>query len=133
MILASGKTTRSLNPQILMCGIISSRPFEFFVKGKSFFIHRALISKVSVPLDRLINWGMPEAQKSQAVLEGEDDATFARFCHWAYTGLYYAEGFLERPERETLTVEIGDDGLFYAAVSIIVGLYVEQRHLPILI
>ena len=106
--------------------MFSSRPFEFIVQGKVFFIHEALIPKVSTPLERLISGEMSEAQKGLAHLRAEDEATFARFCHWAYTGFYHPEDFSERPKGENLAVEL-DDGMCLIIPFIVPGLRAEHN------
>ena len=74
--------------------IYTSEPFKFIVDGKIFYIHAELISKVSKPLDRMINGQMSEALKGEAVLQDVDPGTFARFSDWAYKGWYTAANFM---------------------------------------
>lgn len=103
------------------------------MQRKSFFVHAELIAVASKPLERLIKIGMLEAQSGQAVLKVEDEATFARFRHWAYTGFYHAEVFSERPKRETRTVEVdevADDGIFRLNQSTTAGLPFNSTACP---
>lgn len=70
--------------------IFASTPFNFFVEGKSFLVHSALVASHSNPLGRMINGPMLEAKKGVGVLEDVDEGTFARYCQWAYSGDYKA-------------------------------------------
>ena len=58
-----------------------------------YYIHAKLVSSHSVPLDRMINGQMVEAQEGFAVLEEVDKGTFERFIEWAYNGYYTAADF----------------------------------------
>ena len=71
--------------------IYTSTPFKFVVQGNAFYLHAALVSRHSRPLDRMMNGDMSEAQKGYAVLEDVDEGTFGRFTEWAYEG-YYTPG-----------------------------------------
>ncbi|KAK4696535.1 hypothetical protein P7C71_g1394, partial [Lecanoromycetidae sp. Uapishka_2] len=72
------------------CSIYATLPFKFIIDGDPFYIHAALVSLHSKPLDRLINGHMLEAQKGFAVLEDVTADTFVRFTQWAYQGYYEA-------------------------------------------
>jgi len=85
------------------------------VQRKSFFVHVELIVVASKPLERLIKIGMLEAQSEQAILKVEDEATFARFCHWIYIDFYHVEVFSKRSKRKTQMIEVNevvDDDIF---------------------
>ncbi|KAL8924723.1 MAG: hypothetical protein Q9172_002541 [Xanthocarpia lactea] len=71
--------------------VYTSTPFKFIVEGNVFYLHAALVSRHSRPLDRMMNGDMSEAQKGYAVLEDVDEGTFGRFAEWAYEG-YYTPG-----------------------------------------
>lgn len=91
--------------------VFVSPTFEFIVQGSSFHVHKALLSKVSKPLERLMNSNMLETQKGQAILEEEDAETFAYFCEWAYTGRYfYIDPCLLRPHERDVQVEVESEG-----------------------
>lgn len=51
------------------------------------------MSHHSIPLDRMINGEMAEAQRGYAVLNDVDQGTFERFIEWAYKGFYKAAEF----------------------------------------
>lgn len=51
------------------------------------------MSHHSIPLDRMINGEMAEAQRGYAVLNDVDQGTFERFIEWAYKGCYKAAEF----------------------------------------
>ena len=69
---------------------MKSKPFEFYLgPNKNLYtIHTALLAYHSVPLDALVNGEMEEAKKGRVFWEEEDEATFVRFCEYAYTGDY---------------------------------------------
>ncbi|KAL8912845.1 MAG: hypothetical protein Q9171_002223 [Xanthocarpia ochracea] len=71
--------------------LYTSTPFKFVVEGNAFYMHAAVISRDSRPLDRMMNGDMSEAQKGYAVLEDVDEGTFGRFAEWAYER-YYTPG-----------------------------------------
>ena len=89
------------------------------------FLCKSLIPTVSVPLERLINHGRP----GQAFLEDERKSNVCSLLPLGHTGLYHIEAFSERLKSEILFVEIGDDGIFYAAPLITAGLYLGQCRL----
>ena len=69
---------------------MKSKPFNFYLgPNKSLYmVHTALLAYHSVPLDALVNGEMREAQDGLVFWEEEDEATFVRFCEYAYTGDY---------------------------------------------
>lgn len=71
--------------------VYTSPPFKFIVEGQSFYLHAALVSQHSRPLDRMMNGDMSEAQKGYAVLKEVEEDTFGRFAEWANKG-YYTPG-----------------------------------------
>jgi hypothetical protein len=82
-----------------------SEPFKFIVNGKTAYIHKALVARVSKPLDRLMNGHMSEAQLGEAELKEVDEETFARFCQWLYAGAYSAAAFSNRPAADMGTLK----------------------------
>ena len=80
----------------------TSAPFKFIVEGQAFFAHSALISRLSEPLDRLINLEMKEKQQGYAVLEDVTAATFDRFLEWASKGYYTPPPPSIDPESEEI-------------------------------
>lgn len=84
----------------LSCSIFDSGPFELVVNGKSIYIHKAHISKISGPLDRLVNNDLLETHEGRAYLDDESEATLTRFIHWAYAGFYFAGELSIRPDME---------------------------------
>ncbi|KAK7957976.1 hypothetical protein PG988_012824 [Apiospora saccharicola] len=53
-----------------------------------FYLHADAISRLSKPLQALINGGMREAKEGRVVWDDLDDDTFIRFTQWAYTNDY---------------------------------------------
>lgn len=84
--------------------ILASSPFKFVVDGNVLYIHAGLIALHSVPLNRMINGPMSEAQKGYAELQDVDKGTFIRFIRWAYSGMYFAAEFRTDPTQEFPTV-----------------------------
>ena len=78
--------------------IYASTPFKFIVGGNPYYIHSDLVASHSVPLGRMINGGMAEAQQGFAVLDDVDEETIQRFIEWCYKGYYTAGHF--RPARQ---------------------------------
>lgn len=72
------------------CSIVGSDTFTFLVgpEAKRYTLHSKLVAYHSKPLNVLINGPMAEAKQNFAVLKDVDEHTFARFCHYAYTGEY---------------------------------------------
>lgn len=83
-----------------------SEPFRFVVDGKPIYVHKDIITRVSKPLDRLVNGDMCEANRGEAELKNVDGATFTRFCQWAYAGYYYAAEPSVRPGKEAVVKDI---------------------------
>ena len=82
----------------------SSPPFRFIVEGEDFYIHSGLVSRLSKPLDCLINGNMIEKRQGWAKLEDISASNFERFVEWTYKGYYTAPPYSldacieERPE-----------------------------------
>ncbi|KAI1764225.1 hypothetical protein GGR53DRAFT_466494 [Hypoxylon sp. FL1150] len=70
--------------------IAASKPFRILVgpDKKEFTIHTELLSRMSKPLDTLVNGGMKEAEEGVAEWPEVDEGTFVRFWEFAYTGDY---------------------------------------------
>ena len=68
--------------------VYTSPPYRFIVEGTAFYLHAALVSHCSKPLDRLMNGEMSEAQKGCATLEDVEEDTFGRFAEWLNKGSY---------------------------------------------
>ena len=83
----------------------ASPPFRFVIEGRSFYVHRELVAKYSVPLDRMMNGGMKESQEGFAMLEDVDEGTFIRFTEFLYTGFYSPaeHTLLTRPQQPRLS------------------------------
>ncbi|KAL8794443.1 MAG: hypothetical protein Q9195_003030 [Heterodermia aff. obscurata] len=80
--------------------IFTSLPFRFIVGGKSFYVHRELVSQYSKPLASMINNGMLEGQQGFATLEDVDQGTLTRFIEWLYRGYYHAATPKQVPKPE---------------------------------
>ncbi|KAI4226698.1 MAG: hypothetical protein L6R36_002953 [Xanthoria steineri] len=85
--------------------VYTSQPFRFIVEGTAFYIHAALVSQHSRPLDRMINGGMSEAQKGYAVLEDVDQGTFGRFAEWVNKGYYTSGEVIDRSLNESTSAK----------------------------
>ncbi|KAI4111432.1 MAG: hypothetical protein LQ339_000631 [Xanthoria mediterranea] len=81
--------------------VYTSPPFKFIVEGTAFYIHAALVSQHSRPLDRMINGDMSETQKGYAVLEEDDQGTFGRFAEWVNKGYYTSGEVIDRSLDES--------------------------------
>ncbi|KAL9636524.1 MAG: hypothetical protein Q9204_002229 [Flavoplaca sp. TL-2023a] len=68
--------------------VYTSPPFKFIVEGTAFYLHAALVSHYSKPLDRMMNGEMSEAQKGYATLADIEEGTFGRFAEWVNKGFY---------------------------------------------
>lgn len=84
--------------------ILASSPFKFIIDGNVLYIHAGLIALHSLPLDRMINGPMSEAQKGCAELPDVDKGTFIRFIRWAYSGMYFAAEIRTEPTQELFAV-----------------------------
>lgn len=73
--------------------IIGSEIFTFVVglNGKEYKVHGSAISRLSKPLDVLINGDMREAKEKCVKWPDVDEKTFVRFTQWAYTKTYVTE------------------------------------------
>lgn len=96
---------------ITMKNRFESEPFRFIVNGKPVYVHRDIITKVSKPLDRLVNGDMREGNSGEAELTNVDGATFRRFCQWAYVGYYPAAEPSVHPGREAVTPVVEAPGI----------------------
>ncbi|KAI4278610.1 MAG: hypothetical protein L6R38_005204 [Xanthoria sp. 2 TBL-2021] len=81
--------------------VYTSPPFKFIVEGKAFYIHAALVSHHSRPLDRMMNGDMSEAQKGYATLEEVDEGIFSRFAEWVNKGYYTSAEVINRSLDES--------------------------------
>ncbi|KAL8999634.1 MAG: hypothetical protein Q9169_001594 [Polycauliona sp. 2 TL-2023] len=91
--------------------VYTSTPFKFIVEGTAFYLHAALVSQHSRPLDRMMNGGMSESQKGYATLQDVEEGTFGRFAERINKG-YYTPGevfkcSLDEPTSEKGIVEAG--------------------------
>ncbi|KAI4230521.1 MAG: hypothetical protein LQ349_006226 [Xanthoria aureola] len=89
------------SPDIKSGNVYTSPPFRFIVEGTTFYIHAALVSQHSRPLDRMINGDMSETQKGYAVLEEDDQGTFGRFAEWVNKGYYTSGEVIDRSLDES--------------------------------
>ncbi|KAI0841174.1 hypothetical protein F5Y06DRAFT_214664 [Hypoxylon sp. FL0890] len=80
--------------------IAASKPFRFLVgpDKKEFTMHAELVARMSKPLWTLVNGKWKDSKEGLAEWPEIDEATFIRFCEFAYTGDYKAaEPFTEMP------------------------------------
>ena len=65
--------------------IIGSKVFKFIVGSskKEFNLHAAVMSRLSKPLDVLLNGQMNEAREAVIEWPDVDEGTFVRFSQWA--------------------------------------------------
>ncbi|PPJ53240.1 hypothetical protein CBER1_11888 [Cercospora berteroae] len=72
--------------------IVQAKPFKFFVglEKSEFYIHPPVLSRYSKPLHALMHTPMKESKEESAWLREVDEATFARFAEFLYTGDYPA-------------------------------------------
>ncbi|KAL9033704.1 MAG: hypothetical protein Q9180_005805 [Flavoplaca navasiana] len=82
--------------------VYTSPPFKFIVEGRAFYLHAALVSHYSKPLDVLMNGEMSEAQKGSATIEDVEEDTFGRFAEWLNKGYY--------TPKEAFTHPVVNDG-----------------------
>lgn len=73
--------------------IIGSDVFTFVIgpNGKEYNVHGTAISRLSKPLDVLINGDMREAKEKCVKWPDVEEKTFVRFTQWAYTKTYVTE------------------------------------------
>lgn len=64
-------------------------------------VHADAIAKQSAPLDTLINGPMKEAESGVAEWKDVEEATFIRFCQFAYTGDYKTPEHELQPEAKS--------------------------------
>ena len=81
--------------------VYTSPPFKFIVEGTAFYLHCAMVSHRSRPLDRMINGEMSEAQEGYATLEDVEEGTFGRFAEWLNKGYYTPGEVFTRPLDES--------------------------------
>lgn len=62
--------------------------FEFEIGSRKFALHKSLVSRLSPALSALMENGMRESQDRFASIPDVDEATFARFAEYLYTGDY---------------------------------------------
>lgn len=72
--------------------------FEFEVGFQRFAVHKSLVSRISPALSALVKNGMRESQERLASIPDVDEATFARFVEFMYTGDYNAARLLRNQE-----------------------------------
>ncbi|KAL8844421.1 MAG: hypothetical protein Q9176_001331 [Flavoplaca citrina] len=81
--------------------VYTSPPFKFIVEGTAFYLHAALVSHYSKPLDRMMNGEVSEAQEGYATLEDVEEGTFGRFAEWLNKGYYTPGEVFTRPLDES--------------------------------
>ena len=74
----------------MAASVYCSTLFRFSIEDQTFYIHADLASRLSKPLERLINGPMREAGEGTAKLESVTPETFERYIQWAYKGYYTA-------------------------------------------
>ena len=67
-----------------------SKPFEFIVENEAVYVHAALVSQCSEPLDKMMKSPMMEGNQGKVTIEDVDLGTFVRFVQWLYHGYYEA-------------------------------------------
>jgi hypothetical protein len=72
--------------------------FEFEISFRRFALHKSLVSRISPPLTALMENGMRESQERLASIPDVDEATFARFAEFMYTGDYNTPQPVRRQE-----------------------------------
>lgn len=88
-----GTFDRYAHPVSKLTQPVSSSPNLRFLIGKDnaeFFLHPALASHHSIPLEAMMHGSMKEAKEGSATIGDVDEDTFSRFCEYAYTGDYTA-------------------------------------------
>ncbi|KAK8052492.1 hypothetical protein PG993_003877 [Apiospora rasikravindrae] len=70
--------------------ILRSRPITFVIgpTQTEFVVHANALTRLSAPLQALLDGNMKEAQEGRVVWDDVDDQTFVRFIQWAYTKDY---------------------------------------------
>jgi len=98
--------------------------FEFEVGFQRLAAHKSLVSRTSPALSALVKNGRRDSSEKLASIPDVDEATFARFVEFLYTGDYNAAKLLRNQEalRATQHVEtdLGKEGWF--AQEIVMGL-----------
>jgi hypothetical protein len=87
--------------------ILTSKQFRFLVgpDSKEFIVHSQAFSRLSRPLDVLINGHMKEAQDNVAEWDDMQPSTFARLAEFAYTGNYTTPKLTRRIGKPTFTFD----------------------------
>lgn len=86
----------------------TSPPFQFVVgpEKKVFYLHASLVASLSKALQALVNGHMIEATNQKVEWPDTDEATFARFAQYAYTGKY--DG-VEKIKQEIVQKQLEDE------------------------
>lgn len=86
--------------------IFDSALFEFVIgpNKRSFILHAAAISRLSDPLNAMMNGNLFESVEKRVELDDIDEEIWKRFCQFAYCGDYtpVGPGVFELPEQDTL-------------------------------
>lgn len=82
----------------MKCSAFCGGIFEFEIGFRKFALHRSLMSRVSPALCALMKNGMRELQERIASISDVDEATFARFAEFIYTGDFNAPPLVRSQE-----------------------------------
>lgn len=68
---------------------LRTKPIKFVVgQDREFYLHRGFVSRLSAPLNDLVNSGNTESSEVCVTWKDIDDDVFSRFVQFAYTGAY---------------------------------------------
>ncbi|RYO78286.1 hypothetical protein DL766_009513 [Monosporascus sp. MC13-8B] len=92
--------------------LLRTKPIKFIVgqDGAEFYLHPGLVSRLSAPLDALVQRGMEESSEGCVFWKDVDGDVFRRFAKFVYTGSY--AGFMPTEKGEP-----ADDDLESTALS----------------
>ena len=89
---------------------MATKPFKFIVgcEGLEFYIYQTLVSRLSTPLNALVNSWAKESSKDSVTWGDVESDVFLRFVQFAYFGTYTIEntGHAKHPEE---VIEIVSD------------------------
>jgi hypothetical protein len=98
--------------------------FEFEVGFQRFAVHKSLVTRISLTLSALVKNGMRDSSEKLASRPDVDEATFARFVEFMYTGDYNAAKLLRNQEalrgNQNAETDLGKEGS--SAQEVVVGL-----------
>ncbi|KAK3389613.1 hypothetical protein B0H63DRAFT_556738 [Podospora didyma] len=95
--------------------LLATKPFKFIVGHNAtvFFIHQGIVSRLSTPLNSVINSRAKESPEDCVVWEDIDASVFLRFAQFVYTGAYtsFVPAGAPRPSEgpTKTTVNVAED------------------------